>query len=164
VLWLLPVLLIAAILQSVALPGATLVGIRPDFVLVIAVGWGLLRGWEEGLVVGLLGGFMTDLTATTSFGINMVRLGVVGAAAGLAMQRLARQGPLIPPAAAAIATLLGFVLTVLGMQATRWVLPWAYALVYQELPLAALNGLLMVVAFPALRALSTRVASEEASA
>jgi len=163
VLWLLPILFAAAILQSVALPGAILLGVRPDLVLVVVVSWGLLRGWEDGLVVGLVGGLMTDLTAATPFGINIVRLGVVGVAAGLAMQRLAHQGPLVPFAAAAVGTLLGFALMVLGMQATRWALPWEYSLVFQELPRVVLNTVIMAVAFPALRALSRRgVAPEEA--
>lgn len=164
-LWLLPILVGAAILQSIALPGTTLFGVRPDLVLVIVVGWALLRGWEDGLVVGLIGGFMTDLTAATPFGINLVRLGVVGAASGLAMQRLARQGPLVPLAAAALGSILGFAMTVLGMQATRWALPWEYALVFQALPGAALNTVIMAVAFPGLRALSRRgVPPEEVGA
>jgi rod shape-determining protein MreD len=165
VLWVLPLLVGSAIVQSIALPGTTLLGVRPDLVLVIVVGWAVLRGWEEGLVVGLIGGFMTDLTAATPFGINLVRLGVVGAASGLAMQRLARQGPVIPLGAAAFGTVLGFAITVLGMQATRWALPWEYALVYQTLPVAALNTVIMAIAFPGLRALSRRgVPPEEVGA
>lgn len=160
-LLLLPVLLIAVVLQSVTLPGAALQSIRPDLVLVIAVGWGTLRGWEDGLVVGLIGGFMTDLTSATPWGINIVRLGVVGVAAGLAAQRLAREGPLVPIAAAASTTILGFALTVLGLQATRWALPWEHALVFQALPSAALNAAIMVAAFPVLRALSRRGAAPE---
>jgi rod shape-determining protein MreD len=165
VLWLLPILVGAALLQAITLPGTTLFGVRPDLVLVIVVGWAVLRGWEDGLVVGLIGGFMIDLTAATPFGINLVRLGVVGAASGLAMQRLARQGPLMPLGAAFFGTLLGFAMTVLGMQATRWALPWEYAFVYQTLPTAVLNTVIMAVAFPWLRALSRRgVAPEEAGA
>ena len=153
-LWLLPILLIAVVLQSIILPGTMLLGIRPDLVLVIVVGWSMLRGWEDGLVVGLLGGFLTDLTSATPFGINLVRLGVVGLAAGLAAQRLARQGPLVPLMTTAAATILGFALTILGLQATRWALPWEYALVFQALPSAVLNAAIMVAAFPALRGLS----------
>jgi rod shape-determining protein MreD len=165
VLWLLPILVGAAILQAIALPGTTLFGVRPDLVLIVVVGWAVLRGWQDGLVVGLVGGFMTDLTAATPFGINLVRLGVVGAASGLAMQRLARQGPLMPLGAAAFGTILGFAMTVLGMQATKWALPWEYALVFQALPTAALNTVIMAIAFPALRALSRRgIAPEEAGA
>lgn len=159
-LWLVPILLVAVILQSIALPGAIFFGVRPDLVLVLVVGWAVLRGWEDGLVIGLLGGFMTDLTSATPFAINLVRLGVVGLAAGIAMQRLARQGPLVPIAAAA-ATILGFVLTVLGLQATRWGLPWEHTLVFQALPSAVLNAALMAAAFPALRALSQRGAAPE---
>jgi rod shape-determining protein MreD len=164
-LWLLPILLVAVILQSIALPGAIFFGVRPDLVLIIVVGWAILRGWEDGLVIGLIGGFMTDLTSATPFAINLVRLGVVGLAAGIAMQRLARQGPLVPIVAAAAATILGFVLTVLGLQATRWGLPWEHTLVFQALPSAVLNAALMAAAFPALRALSQRgVAPEEVPA
>ena len=160
-----PITLFAVVVQSIALPSTPLAGIRPDLVLVIVVAWGMLRGWEDGLVVGLIGGFMTDLTAATPWGINLVRLGVLGVAAGIAMQRLARQGPLVPLAAVAPATIGGFALTVLGLQATRWALPWEYALVFHTLPSAIVNTLIMAVVFPVLRALAERTgAPEEAGA
>jgi len=158
---LVPILLVAAVLQSVALPGGTLVGLRPDIVLVIAVGWGMLRGWQEGVVVGLLGGFCIDLTAATPWGINIVRLGLLGFAAGFAVQRLERQGPLIPLVAATAASIVGFGITILGLQATRWAIPWEYAFVSQALPGAVLNTALMAGAFPLLRRLARRVASPD---
>ena len=153
---LLPVLLAAVVLQSIALPGAILLGVRPDLVLVVVVAWAMLRGWQDGLVIGLLGGFMTDLASATPWGINVVRLGALGFLAGLAMQRLERQGPLIPLLGATVATILGFGLTVLGLQATRWTISWESALVFQTLPSAVLNCAVMVLAFPPLRALSRR--------
>ena len=162
---LIPLLLAAIVVQAVALPGAVPLGIRPDIVLVIVVAWGMLRGWQEGMMVGMIGGLLTDLTAATPWGINIVRLAALGFAAGIVMQRLERQSPLIPVAGAGVATLVGFGVTVLGMQATRWAMPWEYALVYQVLPSAALNMVLMAVAYPVLRALSRRgVAPDEAAA
>ena len=63
------------------------------------------------------------------------------------------------------ATFFGFGLTLLGFQASRWALPWEYALVYQALPSAVLNVLLMAAIFPGLRALARRGMSvEEANA
>ena len=161
---LLPILLVAVVLQSAAFPGSVGLGVRPDIVLVIVIAWGLLRGWQDGLVIGLIGGFMTDLASAMPWGIHIVRLGILGFAAGLAMQRLERQGPLIPLAAATSATIIGFGLTVLGLQATRWAIPWEYALVFQALPSAVLNTALMAGVFPLLRRLSRRMAAPDEAA
>ena len=160
-LLLLPILLVAVVLQSAALPGGLALGVRPDLVLVVVIGWGMLRGWQDGLVIGLIGGFMTDLASAMPWGIHIVRLGILGFAAGLAMQRLERQGPLIPLAGTTVATILGFGLTVLGLQATRWAIPWEYALVFQALPSAVLNTALMAGAFPLLRRLARRMAAPD---
>src|SRR6266542_1019566 len=102
-LLLVPVLLVAGVLQAAALPGPLAPSVRPDIVLVGVIA-GVLRGWQDGLVIGLIGGFMTDLASATPWGIHIVRLGLLGFAAGLAMQRLERQGPLIPLAGATAAT------------------------------------------------------------
>lgn len=152
-LWLVPILLACAIVQSAAVPGLVTNGIRPELVLVLVVGWGSMRGWEEGLVAGLIGGFFTDLTSAAPLGISMVRLGVIGLVAGLVVDRLARSSAVFPIVAAVAGSLGSFLLSVLGLQAAGWITGWEYALVFAALPSAAIAGVCMAVAFPALRAL-----------
>ena len=48
--WLIPLLALAAILQSLTIPGLTANGVRPDLTLLLVIGWASIRGWEEGYV------------------------------------------------------------------------------------------------------------------
>ena len=163
-LWLTPFLLLATLLDSLAVPGALPNGVRPDLVLVLIVAWATLRGWEEGLIAGLLGGFFVDLTSAVPFGVNIFRLGALGLGAGLVMERLARTSVMVPVVAAVVGSLLGFVLTVVALQATRWPIAWDHLLLFSALPNSALTGLAMAVAFPGVRLLdriSARPAAEE---
>src|SRR5438067_413303 len=115
--WLIPLLALAAVAQSIALPGLTANGIRPDLALVLVIGWASIRGWEEGAIVGTIGGFFLDLMSATPFGVNMFRLAVLGVVSGLVMDRLHRTGAALPIAAMMGCCLLAYVLTVIGLQA-----------------------------------------------
>jgi len=80
------------------------------------------------------------------------------------MERLARTSVMVPVVAAVVGSLLGFVLTVVALQATRWPIAWEHLLLFSALPNSALTGLAMAVAFPGVRLLdriSARPAAEE---
>lgn len=69
-----------------------LLGVRPDFMLVLCVLSGFLFGLDDGIVVGLLTGYMRDVLAGRVFGVGMLLLmyaGVCGAA--LFRRRFRRQ-------------------------------------------------------------------------
>ena len=150
----LPFLFVAALLQSVFLPGFLFPGVRPDFVLVVVVGWAWIRGWEEGLIVGLIGGLFVDLSSAAPLGVHTVRLAGMGVLAGFVMARLARTSPALPIAAAAVGSLFSFSFSVLSLQAAGWQVGWGYGLVFQALGSAILSGLVMALAHPLLRVLS----------
>lgn len=154
-LWLILVLLLAVLVQSGIFPGLIAGAIRLELPLLLVVGWAMLRGWEEGLLVGLAGGFLTDMVSAAPFGVNVVGLGAAGALTGLVMTRIAHTSPVLPVAAAVGGSLLAFVVNVFGLQAAGWVVHWERALALQALPTALLSGLCMAALFPALRALDT---------
>ena len=165
-LWLIPFLLLATLLQVVIVPGVPPIGIRPDLVLVLIVAWGTLRGWESGLVAGLVGGFFVDLTSAAPFGVNVFRLGAVGLSAGVLAERLARTSALVPVVAAVVGSLLGFVLMVVALQTVRWPIAWEHLFVFSAVPNAVLTGVAMAVAFPGVRLLdrlTARPAAEESA-
>ena len=67
-------------------------GTRPDFMLVLCILSGFLFGLDDGIVVGLLTGYMRDVLAGRVFGVGMLLLmyaGVCGAA--LFRRRFRRQ-------------------------------------------------------------------------
>ena len=47
------------------------------------IGWASLRGWEEGAIVGAIGGLFLDVMSAAPFGVNIFRLAVLGIVAGL---------------------------------------------------------------------------------
>lgn len=159
--WLVPILLACAIVESAAVPGLIKNNLRPELALVVVVGWGSIRGWQEGLLAGVIGGFFGDLTSAAPFGVNIVRLGALGLVAGLVMDRLARTSAVFPVAAAVAGSLCGFMLSVLGLQAGGWVASWERSLIFDALPRALIAGACMVIAFPALRALEQRALRAE---
>lgn len=161
-LWLILVLLLAVLVQSGVFPGLIAGGIRLELPLLLVVGWAMLRGWEEGLLAGLLGGFFADIVSAAPFGVNLVGLGAVGAVAGVAMTRIAHTSPVLPVLAAVSGSLLAFAVNVFGLQAAGWVVHWERALVQQALPTALLSGLCMAGIFPALKALDAFASREPA--
>ena len=50
-----------AIAQSTVMPHLTIMGVKPDLMLLAVMSWSLLRGSEEGLVWAFIGGLALDL-------------------------------------------------------------------------------------------------------
>jgi len=157
VIWLLPALILGVLIQTAVWPGWTMGAVRPDVTLALVVGWATLRGWEEGLLLGLIAGFMTDLASAAPMGIHMFRLGTIGAISGLAMANLARSSPLIPISAAGLAAIASFLLSVIALQATGRVVPFERSFFLEALPNAVLTAGVMAVSFPLLRAFERRI-------
>src|SRR5690348_14355888 len=88
--WVLPLIALTALLESVAVRGFIAGALHLELSLVIVIAWATLRGWREGVIVGIIGGCCADLLSAAPFGINIVRFGVVGGVAGLVMTRLAQ--------------------------------------------------------------------------
>lgn len=77
-----PILLIAAVLQSVWLEGVQVLGGRPDLVLLLTVTWAVIRGANDGAVWGFVGGVFCDLLSGGAFGLWTLSLTAVGFIAG----------------------------------------------------------------------------------
>lgn len=150
--WVIPLLAAAGLLESVAVKGLVSGGLHVELTLILVIAWAALRGWEEGLLAGIIGGVIVDLLSAAPFGVNTFRLGLVGLAAGFVMARLAHESVLFPIAAAACGSLLGFVLSVLALQASGLTVAWERSLLLDALPSAVLAAATMAVGFPVLRA------------
>ncbi len=77
-----PILLIAAVLQSVLLESVQILGGRPDLVLLLVVTWAIIRGANEGAAWGFTGGIFCDLLSGGTFGLWTLALTAVGLLAG----------------------------------------------------------------------------------
>jgi len=150
--WVIPLLVVAGLLESVAIKGFVGGGWHIELTLVLVIGWAALRGWEEGVLVGIMGGVIVDLLSAAPFGVNALRLGLLGLAAGSIISRLAHGSVLLPMAAAACGSLLGFVFSVFALQASGLTVVWERSLLLEALPSAVLAAAAMAVGYPLLRA------------
>jgi rod shape-determining protein MreD len=155
--WLLPLLVLTVIVQSLPFPGFVTNGIRPDLPLVIVLGWALIRGWEQAVVAALVAGVVMDLISAAPFGVNTLRLVALAWVVGIGTERLQRTSPALPVVAAGFGSLLGYVLDAVSMQAAGLM---TGTLLLVVLPSAALTAICMAAVAPALRALDQVTSSD----
>ena len=115
--YILYLLILAAgfILQSTFFELVTVLGIKPDIVLIIIVSIALLRGNAEGTLVGFVGGLILD-TISPFIGVNAFIGMMTGYIAGSLTVGLYKENPFVPVTAVFTATLFyDFVFYVLNI-------------------------------------------------
>jgi rod shape-determining protein MreD len=156
-----PLLLSVALLQTTALPELTILGVKPELMLLTVLAWSLLRGVEEGLVWALLGGLALDLFSGGPLGASALALLIVSFLSGFTRGSVTRSSFLLPMGVALAGTLLYQGLFLLSIQLTRGSVPWIDSLLRVTLPSLPVNTLLMPVIFQALAWLDRRTGREE---
>lgn len=136
--------LIAAALAEATL-GSYLdaLGGRLNLVLVLVTIWSLLRGTQDGLLAGLLGGLALDVVSGTPFGLHTALLGAIGAATALGGGSLTGGGLALLFGTAVLTTVAYQGGLVLVLWAFGWQLPGAMRLVNVLVPTILLNALAM---------------------
>lgn len=129
-------LILAFLLQSVVSIYLSIGGITPDFLIAVVVTYGLLFGWEVGLVGGILGGLLIDLTAGRFIGLHVLSYGVVGLVAGLAEGRVFKDNILLAPAGGLVGSFASQTIVVFCF--------WLYGL--EVAPLVALRSTMLPAA------------------
>lgn len=84
-------LVLALLLKTIVLPTFAIAGLRPDTVVLVVVGVGLLEGPDSGLRLGFAAGLLQDLLSggDALVGLGAIVLLAVGYAAGLARPYIA---------------------------------------------------------------------------
>jgi rod shape-determining protein MreD len=77
-----PLLTGVALVQTVLLSRVNLWGARPDLMLLVVLVWTVVRGVDEGLVWGFVGGFIIDLFSGGPLGATVLALLAVAFLAG----------------------------------------------------------------------------------
>lgn len=85
----------AVFLEVTLLNFFTILGVKPDLVLMIIVFNAFLRGSREGALVGLLGGLFEDLAVGSYFGMNVLSLMAIGYLVGLTESKLLKESTII---------------------------------------------------------------------
>lgn len=152
-------LLAAALVQATwlaaLLPGRP----RPDFVLLLAIAWGMTRGVEDGLLAGVVGGLLLDLLGGTPPGTQTLALGLVGLLTSLSEGRLALHRGLVPLAVGFSASVVRDGVALLLLQARGWDVAWDLDTLRLTLAMAIIASLLLPLVLAAVRRLQPAVAA-----
>jgi len=77
-----------ALLQTSFFPEFTLTRVKPDLVLLFVISVGLLKGYREGVAVGLVAGFITGVISWNLWGLYMLAYCLAGFAAGMVPEKV----------------------------------------------------------------------------
>jgi rod shape-determining protein MreD len=97
-------LLPAAVLQVTLAPRLELFGAFPNFVLLVVVGWTLVRGAGAGIRWAIAGGLLLDLLAPGPLGVHALALAVAAYGTGFLKRAFEPDPFLLPSASGALAT------------------------------------------------------------
>jgi rod shape-determining protein MreD len=107
-------LFVALLLQTTVASDLRIRGVSPDFMLLLTICAGLAGGPDTGAVVGFLAGLLIDLFLhATPFGLSALTYCLVGYAVGVLRRSVLREGNLLAPATALLASAVGVLLFVL---------------------------------------------------
>jgi rod shape-determining protein MreD len=104
---LIAVIVTALLLQTTVFPELTLLGIKPELLYLVTVVFAVLRGPQEGALVGFVGGLAQDFMLNTPKGITALTLTILGYTVGLARQYITSPSPLLPAILVALGTAAG---------------------------------------------------------
>lgn len=112
-------LLAIVLLQNSVTSHFTVDGVRPDLVLLAVVDWGLVRGLEEGMLWGLLGGALMDVSSGLPFGTSSLAYVSIAGMVSLGESALLRTHVLLPIIAAAAGTVIYYAIAVVVVASVR---------------------------------------------
>jgi rod shape-determining protein MreD len=98
------VILVAFVVQAAIVPHISIMGAKPNLILIIAALYGIMHGPSTGALVGLIGGLFCDLLAGAYVGLGVLSKSIVGFFAGLVQRTIFVENIILPMAAIFVAT------------------------------------------------------------
>jgi rod shape-determining protein MreD len=151
------VLPLLTILQQGITPHFTLFGARPDFVLLAVVDWGLIRGVEEGMLWGFVGGIFVDLFSGLPFGTSSLAYVSIAGIVSLGENVLLRTHILLPLVSGAIATVLYYAIAIVVVASTRHVVLFDDTVLHTIIGVALYNAVINPIIYVGAQLLDTRL-------
>jgi rod shape-determining protein MreD len=151
------ILALVIIVQGTLLARLRFFGASPNLLLVVVVGWSLLRSVSEGLLWSFAGGLGVDLIAGLPLGTTALALMPTCFLAGLGRSRVFASSLPLPVLLAALATPIAGWINLLTQQLRGVAVDWIGSTLRVILPELALNVLLVVVMYPILRWFALRL-------
>ena len=137
-------------LQTTLSPFIKISSVHPDLVLILVIGWVILRGLEEGLFWAVIGGLSLDILSGAPFGVFTLSMVVVALVTSLFHGRVFGSSIILPlsltfPLSFLFNGLVLLLLMILGRP-----IDWNAAFFNILLPVAIFNTMVMVLVFPLL--------------
>lgn len=138
-------------------------GVQPDLVLILVIGWTILRDLEEGLTWAFIGGVTLDLISGAPFGVFSLALVMVVMAASLSHTRIFGRNLVVMLGFTFILSLLFNMLALFFLNLLGRPVIWLDALSDVFLSVALLNSGVMIIIFPLLYVLSRSLSPQRLS-
>lgn len=156
----LPLLTALVLVQNAVLAPISVLGGRPDLVLIAVAVWAFLRGPAEGAVWAFIGGLLLDLFSAGPFGSIALALLLVSFFTSRQWGRELGSTFLQLTLLMLIACFLYHVLMLLGLAWAGHAVDWRYDLAHVAAPSAVLNGVLAPFVYQPLAWLHRRTRPE----
>ncbi len=152
-----PLLALVGLLQTTLVPHVTVLGAKPNLMLLLVAAWTLLNGSQEGLWWALIGGLWLDLLGGSPLGASALALLLAAYVVGASAASIFRE-QLIVRVLSGLAAGLVYGLALLALLAlTGRPTDWLTAFTHVILPDAIFDALLLPVVYLALVGLGQRM-------
>jgi len=136
-----------AMLGVSAMPYVRVLGITPDFVLIFAASWAVVRGQDEALVVVPIAGLAHDLTTSDPLGTSVLAMTPIVLLAAAVQLRSVDSQFLPAVVVVAVASLLYSIISMFVLAAIGQDVSWMQALLRVVLPFAIVNALFTPIVY-----------------
>lgn len=140
----LPVLALAAILNTTLMAELRVGGGAPDLVFLLVIAWALLTDLGDGLLWAVVGGVLQDWLSVAPLGTSAFGLIIVVFAADVVFGETARGNVLVPLVVAAVGTVIYHGAVMLVLQLEGYAFPPFLAASYVTVPTLVFNVLLIL--------------------
>ncbi len=148
---LLILLLLLAILQATSLNRLSILGIKPDLLLILVIFLGLHRGPVSGAGYGFLAGILLDIFSPVPLGTNALSKTVLGFLAGAVAPFLYFKTPFIQGILLFLGMFLEGMILFILLSSFHLAPPFCYSFLYIILPASFYTSLLAPLLFYALK-------------
>jgi len=148
------IIVIALLIQLTLINSITILGLKPDLIMVVVVVFSLLKGEKEGSISGFASGLLQDIFSTGILGINALAKTVIGFTCGILKEKIFHEHILfIIPVITFISSFMQSILIFLLLRAFGIEYNLAWSLKQVALPEALYGSLLSPFIFLAINKL-----------
>ena len=148
------IIVVALLIQLTLINSITILGLKPDLIMIVVVVFSLMKGEKEGTISGFASGLLQDIFSIGLLGINAFAKTVIGFTCGLLKEKVFHEHILfLIPVITFIASLIQSILIFLLLRAFGIEYSLAWSLKQVALPEALYSSLLSPFIFLAINKL-----------